>query len=433
MVDALDGRAAYLDEYFGVWAMRRSVFETIKSRESCNMRRFMALREPVAASPGPSGGRGYSITGDGVAVIEIRGTMMKFESSFGGTSTVLVRRALRQAVADEYVKAIVMVMDTPGGTVSGTESLADDVQRARASKPVYVQIEDLCCSAGYWVASQGTRIFANRSAVGLCIGTYMVVDDQSKAYAEDGIVTHVIKAGEFKGAGVEGTEITPEQLAEWQTEVNDLNEFFVRDVAAGRRVSLATARGWADGRVFVAEKMLAQGQIDGIHTLDETLALVGSGKPLPSVRAAAAADQTETQASGAAATLEEIQAACPGAGHSFVIEQLKAEATVEQAQQALIAEQGKRIEYATRRAATIAANAYRDQAASSRRDPGRKSPQTLQTEAAPEHATAKWNELVDALVAAGHSKQVATAKAIQSRPRLYSRYLAEFNAARGRR
>jgi ClpP class serine protease len=135
-------------------------------------------------------------------------------------------------------------------------------------------MEDVCCSAAYWVAAPATKIFAdNETTRGLSIGTYVVINDLSEAFAKAGVQTHLIKAGEFKGAGVAGTKITDPQLREWQREVDSLNSAFVQDVARGRKVSLATARGWADGRTLLANELLKTGAIDGIQTLEATLDL----------------------------------------------------------------------------------------------------------------------------------------------------------------
>lgn len=277
-----DPRFAHLHEYLSYWAFEEKIFQALQAQVRPQIATHLSelvASDPKATTTGGSGRYTYEVTADGVALITMRGPMMKFESSFSGASTVATRRKVRNAVNDQFVKSIVLIIDSPGGTVSGTKELADDVAAAAKKKPLYVYVEDYCCSAAYWVGSQATKMFSNATALVGCIGTYMVVYDQSKQYAAEGIVVHVVRAGDFKGAGVSGTEITAEQLAEWQTEVNELNDFFVRGVASGRRVAIKTAEGWADGRAHVAGKAHKMGLIDGVTTLDATIDMAARAKP----------------------------------------------------------------------------------------------------------------------------------------------------------
>ena len=127
----------------------------------------------------------YVRTDAGVAVLQMTGAMQKGRSKFGGVSTIDQRKYLRSAVADNQVRSILLVIDSPGGTVSGTQSLADEVRAADAQKPVIAHFEDLGASAAYWVGSQARRLSANRSAMVGSLGTFGVIEDSSgKAQAE---------------------------------------------------------------------------------------------------------------------------------------------------------------------------------------------------------------------------------------------------------
>ncbi len=244
-------------------------------------------------------GQGYSEADpyevrNGVAVIPISGPMTKQPTSFsGGCSTVMTRRAIRQAVSDEDVKAIVLAIDSPGGSVAGTGDLAADVLAATKSKPCYAFVEDSCCSAAYWVASQCTKIFANATAIVGSIGTYMVLDDQSRRYENAGINVHVISTGKYKGAGVEGAKITDEQLAEYQRTVNDLNSHFLAAVASGRRMKRSAVEAVADGRVHVGQEAMNLGLIDGLSSFDDLIISLARGGKRPCAIKSDFATETE--------------------------------------------------------------------------------------------------------------------------------------------
>jgi signal peptide peptidase SppA len=208
----------------------------------------------------------------GIAMIGIHGQMTKGRSSFDdGTSTVETRIAIRKAVRDEQVKAILLHIDSPGGTVAGTADLADEIAGADRRKPVYAYIEDLGASAAYWVASQARRITANRTALVGSIGTLSVLEDLSGMAEAAGVKVHVIATGAYKGAFVEGTEITEDHLAYAQEVVDDLNAPFLKAVKGGRQMTAKQVREAADGRVHIAKKALAFGLIDGVESLDDTV------------------------------------------------------------------------------------------------------------------------------------------------------------------
>jgi signal peptide peptidase SppA len=229
--------------------------------------------EPEAARRGgdDADDKPFEFSG-GVALLSLSGPMTKRPQSFSdGASTVRMRRLVRQAAADPDVTAIVMVIDSPGGQVSGTKELADDLAAARARKPVAAYIEDLGASAAYWVAAQADAIYANETAFVGSIGTYCVVRDYSRMAANEGIKVHVLSTGPYKGAGYPGAEVTDQQLAHWQHEVNQINETFLAAVAKGRSFNLDFTRAVADGRTHIAREAESIGLIDGVRTLESVV------------------------------------------------------------------------------------------------------------------------------------------------------------------
>lgn len=352
----------HLDQYFGVWAILEDTLRAALARvEKLNLRAHVEIRQgrrsrTEAASPEPkaiSTFGDYELTADGVAIIELTGPLMKFASSLsGGTSTVAARRNLRLAIADERVKAIALRIDSPGGTVSGTKDLADDVASAAAKKPLMAYIEDLGASAAYWIASQAETIACNPTAMVGSIGTYAVLADSSAQAKKKGLVMHVVRAGDFKGMGVPGTPVTDEQLAEMQRLVDDLNSHFLQAVAAGRNLPAKTVAGLADGRVHVGVRARELGLVDVVQSFDEALASLTYELKAPAgVRAADVSDPLSDGAATMAdspatatpvakpvlpvpATLADLKTAFPKAGSDFLLAQLERGATIEQARAA---------------------------------------------------------------------------------------------------
>ena len=227
----------------------------------------------VADEAGDEPDRTERVAG-GVAVIGIMGFMSKGDSSMGGTSTLRTRAAVRSAKDDPAVDAIVLLIDSPGGTVAGTQELVDDVAAAAASKPVLAHFEDMGASAAYWVGAMVGigNVSANASALIGSIGAIATVEDTSGQFEKDGIVVHHLTSdgAAMKAAGAEGTEITEEQLAYFQGLLDHVGKQFVNSVAAARGLDPADIRA-LDGRVLLAHDAKAAGLIDHVRSFEDTL------------------------------------------------------------------------------------------------------------------------------------------------------------------
>ena len=219
----------------------------------------------------------FSRVGEGVAAIRLDGTLGKAASKFVDTSTAFVRRGLRSALADPAVASILLIVDSPGGYVAGTEDLAADVAAANELKPVVAYIEDLGASAAYWIASQAGRVFANGSARIGSIGVFAVIEDSSKAMEAEGVTVHVISTGPLKGAGAPGAPVTDEHLAAWQAEIDDDFARFAAGIRRGRGMSGKQVEAVSTGGTWGADAAKGLGLIDGVKPLDAVIA----GMPKP--------------------------------------------------------------------------------------------------------------------------------------------------------
>lgn len=234
---------------------------------------------------------------DGVAIIGIGGPLTKADTCanwmLGGTSTALIRQQVRAAAADPDVKSILLVIDSPGGQVSGTQDLADDVYAARQKKKVTAYIEDMGCSAAYWIASQADEVVCNATAVVGSIGCYGVVADSSERAKMLGIKVHAIASGPYKGAGVDGTIISEDQLAEKQKMVDGFASQFIDAIARGRDMDVEAVRALATGQVWIGADAVSNGLVDRVESIDATIRDLQSGAPASRFAATAGATPQE--------------------------------------------------------------------------------------------------------------------------------------------
>lgn len=467
-VEAIRGlKAARLDEYLGLWCIHEEIFQAawqhvqqmdlhVHVREVTKGKRGVA--KTAAGGSGTSGAKPqYAVTSGGVAVIELSGSLMKMQSSLSSSSsTVLARRQLRLAAADDQVVAIAVKIDSPGGTMAGTGDLADDIGAAGQRKPLYSYIEDMACSAAFWAGCRGQKVYANSTAIVGSIGTYMVVTDYSANAAAQGIKVHVVKAGAMKGTGVPGTEVTPQQLADLQAMVDAANDQFVRAVAKGRRLTDDRARALADGRVYVGAAAQAAGLIDGVQSFDATLdqlaAAASTSKtiypkakgshPMADATTTTEVNASETKAGETRATIvagtlletsatyHDLLTACDGADEKFTCSQLAVKATVEQAQKAWMKEQSVRLKASQEELLKLQASPP------SAKRPGIATPVTTGTSAGSEaagDAVSDFDALVEAqLVKTKGNRRRAIVNVSKSHPDVHQAYVRAVNQAMGR-
>lgn len=208
------------------------------------------------------------------ALVHVAGVMVKGGDPYWGEiCTLEVRRSIEAAESDPDIDAIVMRLDTPGGSVDGLAELGDAVYSAAQSKRIIAQVDGMCCSAGYYVASQADEIRSGRMDTIGSIGTRMMLYDFSKMFEEFGIRPVPIDTGPFKSLGARGMPITDEQVKFLQEYVDAFFADFLQMIGRGRP-GLAGERikGIADGRFWDALTAIDLGLVDHLGTLDDTLA-----------------------------------------------------------------------------------------------------------------------------------------------------------------
>ena len=263
-----------LSQYFGIWAHEPTRFLAMwqnVARMDLRQHVMTASVEAPDRSAARRGGNGTE--GNAVAVVQLVGPMTKRPASLSDeTSTIAARQQLRQAMRDPEVGAIALLIESGGGTVSGTADLGKDVAAAAERMPVHAYLEDLTASAAYWVASQASKIYANdRTALVGSIGTFIGLYDLSGTAGQLGMKPVLITSGGVKGMGFPGTEITEDQKAMLQRLVDGTQAEFNAAVARGRGMSAERVRELATGELHMAADALELGLIDGIQSFEQTI------------------------------------------------------------------------------------------------------------------------------------------------------------------
>jgi len=268
------------------------------------------LGRPLANEP-----KAYEIQ-DGVAIISIEGVIAKranlFSQISGGVSTDLVGRDLKDALADPAVHSIILSIDSPGGTVDGTISLANVV--AASTKPVLALASGTMASAAYWIGSAANSVYiTDATTIVGSIGVVATHTDVSKAEAARGVKTTEIFAGQYKRIASNYAPLSKEGRQTMQDQVDYTYSLFVSAVAKQRGVSEDTVlTDMADGRIFIGQQAIDAGLVDGVSTLDALVQQLNANRASGNLSRAGVAHKP-TQPLGAAMpiTREQLAAEAP--------------------------------------------------------------------------------------------------------------------------
>jgi capsid assembly protease len=207
-----------------------------------------------------------------VGVVSHRGDI--FEEIFGGgsVSTQHLLGLVRQLVADESVRAIVLDVDSPGGSIGGLEELSDEIYRARGSKRIVAVSNTLMASAAYWIASAADEVVVTPESDTGSIGVWTAHVDASKMLEDLGWKVTLIRAGKFKAEATPYESLSAEAREFIQSQVDEYYGMFVKAVARNRADTPSAVReGYGQGRVLSAREAVKAKLADRVGSLNQVV------------------------------------------------------------------------------------------------------------------------------------------------------------------
>jgi len=240
---------------------------TLRDRVRADLLALDLLDEPDD-EPGPA----YLLTRGGTALVPLEGVlapkMNLVMRMSGGTSTQLFAASVRAAAGNEKVKAIVAVIDSPGGSAVGLEEAADALRAAAKLKPTKALTYAMMASAAYYIGAAADEVIAAPDAMVGSIGTILIHRETSKADDKAGATYTVFSAGKFKAAANSHQPLSKEGRDALQELVDDYHDQFVASVAASRGIPAERVRTeYGQGKVLIASKAKTAGLVDRLGTL----------------------------------------------------------------------------------------------------------------------------------------------------------------------
>lgn len=206
----------------------------------------------------------------------------------GGTSMEQLAKSFVALRDDSAVKAIVLDVDSPGGSVDGLPEVAELIRSSRGAKPIVSQVNVRAASAAYWLAVQADEVAVTPSGDVGSIGVLTVHEDISAALEKAGIKETVIASTPFKAEGNPFGPLSDEARMAIESDVHAFDAMFHDAVAEGRGRKVSEVRAdFGQGRMVLAKDAVGRGMADRVATMEQTLNRFGATMLGGSARAAA--------------------------------------------------------------------------------------------------------------------------------------------------
>ncbi|HTY10762.1 MAG TPA: signal peptide peptidase SppA [Bacteroidota bacterium] len=207
-----------------------------------------------------SGGSGGTL-----AVVELKDEIVSSEN---------IVRQFKKYRESSSVKGIVFRIESPGGGVSASQEIYEEVKKTRDSgKPVVVSMGSVAASGGYYVACGATKIMANPGTVTGSIGVITQFLNFNQLMGKVGVGATTVKSGKFKDTGSPYREMTEDEKKYFQETIDDVYQQFLGVVETERKLSHDAAKRLADGRIYTGKKAYEAGLIDTLGTYEDAIAL----------------------------------------------------------------------------------------------------------------------------------------------------------------
>ncbi|MBE8998381.1 signal peptide peptidase SppA [Nostoc sp. LEGE 12447] len=187
----------------------------------------------------------------------------------GGDRFAKIFSKLRQ---DKDVKAVVLRINSPGGSATAAEVMQREVKLTREAKPVVVSMGDVAASGGYWIASDSNRIFAEPNTITGSIGVFGLLFNGEKLANDNGITWDSVKTGTYADSQTVSRPKSPQELALYQRSVNRIYNMFLNKVSQGRKLPEQKVAEIAQGRVWSGVAAKEIGLVDEIGGLNSAIA-----------------------------------------------------------------------------------------------------------------------------------------------------------------
>jgi len=256
-------QVAYFDQVLG---QLKQLTGNDKEDKTFNQVSFTQYAQDVNESFGKS-----RSSNNKIAVVYAQGDIVDGEGGVTDVGGDRFAKELRKLRQDNNVKAVVLRINSPGGSATAAEVIQREIELTRKVKPVVVSMGDVAASGGYWISADADRIFAEPNTITGSIGVFGLLFDFQKLANNNGVTWDVVKTARLADIQTVYRPKTPQELAIYQQSVDRIYDLFLTRVASGRKLSKQRVAQIAQGRVWSGEEAKQIGLVDQIGGLDAAI------------------------------------------------------------------------------------------------------------------------------------------------------------------
>jgi len=212
--------------------------------------------------------------GKQVAVIYVQGEMItgNMPLGIGYATSEDICKNIREATGDASVSAIVLRVNSPGGTPAAAQEIVTEIKKAQDKGiPVIVSMGDIATSGAYYISAPADVIVANPDTMTGSIGVIWVFTNKSEYYSNEGIEFYTAQSGEFKDMGADWRGLTDEEKEYANDVVMSVYERFVNEIAEDRNMSVHRVKELSDGRIYLGADAKDFGLVDEFGNLHDAI------------------------------------------------------------------------------------------------------------------------------------------------------------------
>ena len=207
-----------------------------------------------------------------IAVVYAEGAIVGGRGSIETIGSDRFAEVFRELREDEQVKAVVLRVNSPGGSATASEVILREILLTKKQKPVVVSMGNVAASGGYWIAAGANQIFAEENSITGSIGVFGLLSNIQEIANNHGVTWDVVKTGQFADIGSNVRPKTEAELAIYQKSVNKTYELFLRKVSRYRNLPKEKVKEIARGRVWSGKEAIKIGLVDEIGGLEKAIA-----------------------------------------------------------------------------------------------------------------------------------------------------------------
>lgn len=213
-----------------------------------------------------------SVSNNSIAVVYASGDIAGGTGDDNSIGSETISKALRKVRLNKKVKAVVLRVNSPGGSSLASDVIWREVMLTKKVKPIIVSMGDVAASGGYYISCAADSIFAQPNTITGSIGIFAILPNMQKLFNDKlGVTFDGVKTGKFADLGNTSRPLTPEERAILQSEINHGYDDFTKAVAAGRKKTQEYINSIGQGRVWTGAQAVKIGLVDRLGNIDDAI------------------------------------------------------------------------------------------------------------------------------------------------------------------